>query len=88
MTVEQRERSRRFIRDLISWLDVIPFDSRCAEVRAEIHEHLRQRGMLIGERDLQIAATALAGGHQLATLNLSEFERVPGLEVVTLPTPS
>ena len=87
VTSAQRERARSFISDLISWLDVIPFDIRCAEVRAEIHEYLRQRGTLIGERDLQIAATALAGGHQLATLNLSEFERIPGLSLVTLPTP-
>ena len=38
--------------------------------------------MLIGERDLLIAAIARATGHALATLNRSEFSRVPGLILV------
>jgi predicted nucleic acid-binding protein len=34
---------------------------------------------MIGPHDLLVAATALAGGHALATLNRREFARVPGL---------
>jgi predicted nucleic acid-binding protein len=32
--------------------------------------------------DLQIAATALALGHEVATLNVREFQRVAGLRVL------
>lgn len=45
---------------------------------------LRRAGTPIGERDLMIAATALANGHDVLTANVREFERVPGLRVVTL----
>ncbi|MFM8910174.1 MAG: type II toxin-antitoxin system VapC family toxin [Gemmatimonadota bacterium] len=38
-------------------------------------------GQPIGERDLIIAATALAHGCDVATGNLREFTRVPGLRV-------
>ncbi|MEI6781372.1 MAG: hypothetical protein WCQ21_10685 [Verrucomicrobiota bacterium] len=37
---------------------------------------------MIGPHDLQIAAAGLALGHDVATLNLSEFQRVAGLHVV------
>lgn len=37
---------------------------------------------MIGPHDLQIAATALAAGHEVATLNAQEFQRVAGLRVV------
>jgi predicted nucleic acid-binding protein len=77
-----------FLADLAMLIPIVPFDRRCAEIRAEVHEHLRARGEMIGERDLQIAVTALAGGHQLATLNVGEFARVPGLALVALPMPA
>jgi predicted nucleic acid-binding protein len=36
---------------------------------------------MIGAHDLLIAATALSMGHDIGTLNVSEFRRVPGLNV-------
>jgi len=38
---------------------------------------------MIGERDLQIAATALVHGHTVLTRNVREFALVPGLSVVS-----
>lgn len=46
---------------------------------ANLYVQLRRAGVIIGERDLQIAAVALAGGHEIMTLNVSEFARIPGL---------
>jgi len=43
---------------------------------------LETRGLMIGAHDLQIAATALALAHEVATLNAREFQRVTGLRVV------
>ena len=37
---------------------------------------------MIGAHDLQIAAAGLAFGHEVATLNAGEFQRVAGLSVV------
>lgn len=52
-----------------------------ARAYADIAAHLRATGQRIGERDLLIAATAVANGHSILTLNLDEFSRVPGLEI-------
>lgn len=52
-----------------------------AELFAELAVTLRRAGTIIGERDLQIAATAIAGGHQVLTRTVREFERVPGLKL-------
>lgn len=59
---------------------VLPFD----HAAAERHAHLRfsMRHEPIGERDLIIAATAVAYGLVVVTANTGEFRRVPQLEVV------
>jgi predicted nucleic acid-binding protein len=43
---------------------------------------LEGSGQSIGLKDSMIAATALAHEWSVATLNLSEFQRVPGLKVI------
>jgi predicted nucleic acid-binding protein len=40
------------------------------------------KGQLIGAHDLIIAATAIGHGYPLLTANISEFERISGLEVI------
>ena len=57
----------------------LPFEQEAAEHYAQIRVHLQARGELIGERDLQIAATARAHGLTLITHNTREFNRVPNL---------
>jgi tRNA(fMet)-specific endonuclease VapC len=61
--------------------DVVGFDEAAAEHHARIRHALASTGLLIGERDLVIAATAAAHGFAVATGNLREFQRVPGLTV-------
>ncbi len=56
---------------------VLPFDSDAARRHAEIRYALRAGR--IGDRDLVIASVALANGLRLATGNVREFGRVPGL---------
>jgi tRNA(fMet)-specific endonuclease VapC len=61
--------------------DVVAFDADAAEHHARIRHALASNGLMIGERDLVIAATAAAHGFTVATGNLREFQRVPGLVV-------
>lgn len=61
-----------------AWL---PFDDVGAERYANARYDLEARGTPIGERDLVIAATALAQGLTVVTNNTREFARVPGLIV-------
>jgi tRNA(fMet)-specific endonuclease VapC len=60
---------------------LLPFSALEAREFGRLFAELRSQGQLIGERDLQIAATALANGHELMTRNAREFARVPGLLV-------
>lgn len=58
-----------------------PFDAKAAGDYAAIRTVLERLGIVIGERDLQIAAIARANGFTVVTHNVKEFERVPGLNV-------
>jgi predicted nucleic acid-binding protein len=41
-------------------------------------------GIQFASEDLLIGATALQLGYEVATLNLRDFQRIPGLSVVQL----
>ncbi|MCP3958790.1 MAG: type II toxin-antitoxin system VapC family toxin [bacterium] len=65
--------------DLFPSEDCFPFDHRAAHVAAELYLRLgRPRPR---QFDLAIAATALIAGGSLWTLNPSDFEDIPGLDL-------
>jgi tRNA(fMet)-specific endonuclease VapC len=66
----------------------LPFALAEAREHAKVWAELESRGQIIGERDLQIAATATANSHAVATLNRREFERIPGMILVETVTMS
>jgi tRNA(fMet)-specific endonuclease VapC len=47
----------------------------------EIYADLYQRGELIGDADILIAATAIVDGRRLVTNNERHFERIEGLNI-------
>jgi len=57
----------------------VDVDRPAGERAGELRYALRHAP--IGERDLFIAATALAHGYGVVTANVREFSRVPGLAV-------
>lgn len=79
-----RARRFAFVEGLLEIIPVLPFRLAEARQHAQIWAHLAGTGALIGAHDLLIAATALARGHGVATLNREEFGRVPGLRLVPL----
>lgn len=78
-----RARRSAFVEAVLSLVPIRPFGLREARRHAELWAGLSREGPLIGPHDLIIAATALASGSGLATLNLREFGRVPGLKVIS-----
>ena len=65
-----------------SWLGlfvVLDFDLGVAREHASLWAKLAASGQAIGSHDLLIAATARFHDFSLATLNVKEFARVPGL---------
>ncbi len=62
--------------------ELLPINAETAWHYGVQYRDLAKRGELIGTNDLWIAATALAHQLPLATGNVKEFERVPGLRVI------
>ena len=62
---------------------VLPWTKEVSWQYGEIYRALAAKGLLIGANDLWIAATALMHGMEIVTNSTDEFERVPGLVVVT-----
>lgn len=74
-------RHRRMIERIFRSLVVTPFDLDAAHAYAKVRTVLRRRGTPIGSLDMLIAAHAISLDVPLATNNLREFRRVPGLRV-------
>jgi tRNA(fMet)-specific endonuclease VapC len=68
------------IEDLCSRLDVLPYGAKAAQHYGAIRAALEKIGQSIGVNDQHIAGHARSEGLILVT-NLSEFERVPALEL-------
>jgi len=79
-----KERTRRLAvaESVLNDLSVFEFGLREAQRHAELWVQLQRAGTPIGPHDMLIAATALARGHDLVTLNHREFARVPGLRLL------
>jgi len=77
-----RTRRAAFVEGLLSAVEALPITMAVARIHAEIWTELKNDGDLIGAHDLWIAATALSQGMTIATANVRDFERVPGLSVV------
>jgi predicted nucleic acid-binding protein len=73
-------------KQMFSNMQVLDFDSNCAEYAARIYQDLKKRGLLIESEDLLIAATAMAHNTKLATGNVKHFARIDGLELITNET--
>jgi len=79
-----RMRRLAWVERVLARLDPLPIGLHVARAHAEIWARLEADGALIGAHDLWIAATALAHGMRVATVNARHFERVPGLEVLAV----
>jgi predicted nucleic acid-binding protein len=80
-TDERRQRRRAFVERILDELPVISFDLAAARTYARLFVELRKSGQTVGAHDLQVAATAISRGFEVATHNLRDFGRVPGLVV-------
>lgn len=67
--------------DLRRRIPVLDLDSAAAIEYGRIRAELRRLGTPVADLDLLIGATALAMGLVVATLNVSDFSKIPGLTV-------
>lgn len=66
---------------LMSLVPVLPFDEAAAVRAAEVRAYLESIGKVCGPYDMLLAGHALSQGLSMATNNVGEFSRVPGLQV-------
>ena len=67
--------------DFITLFVSLPFDDASALIFGRLKAQLELTGEMIGIKDLQIAAIALANDLTLVTHNTAEFGRVAGLKI-------
>ncbi len=63
--------------------EILPVTQDVCWEYGTLFRYLMANGLLIGANDLWIAATALAFDKSLVTRNVAEFQRVPGLTVLS-----
>ena len=78
---QHKEKVLRVIDELISMIQVIELDESVAEHYAQIRKDLTQKGQIIGNNDLWLAAHARANDWVMVTNNEKEFVRVDELQV-------
>ena len=75
------------IQTLLLELDLLAFDSDCAEQFGKLRVQLRQAGVTVDSVDLMIASVALVHGLTLVTHNTKHFAGIPGLALEDWLTP-
>ncbi len=71
--------AERVFRQFLRFAGVLPLNRSVMRRFATVRRDLRARGMLIGDMDLLIGATALHHRLTLVTRNRRHFDRIPGL---------
>ncbi len=79
-----RTKRAAYVEGILANIPVLPFGLAEARLHATLWATLAEKGRVIGAHDMLIAATALAIGSSVATLNRDEFRRVPALKLESL----
>ena len=81
-TQTRQQRRLEFIEQLATDLPVHPVTLAIARLAGRIEGEQQAMGVQFAFEDLMIGATALHLGYGVATLNLRDFQRIPGLSVI------
>jgi len=75
------ERLLRALEELLSEIEILPFESPADVAYGSIRSELERAGKPIGANDFLIAAHAAAVNATIVTANVDEFKRVRGVKV-------
>jgi tRNA(fMet)-specific endonuclease VapC len=73
------------IERIVGLFEAISITPAIARVHASLWADLARRGETVGLHDLWIGASAISHDWPVATRDLKDFGRIPGLEVISLP---
>ena len=82
--VGSNQEQKEFWENFFSRIVVLPFDSASSQMAVQIFKDLKAKNKLIEIPDILIAATAMQNNLPLATTNLKHFDRIEGLDLVSL----
>src|ERR1035437_6252969 len=83
-TTQIRENRRAFIDELKRHVPVHPITDSTAEIAGQLSGEQAAKGITLPADDLLIGASAIEQGYAVATLNIPHFQKIPGLQVVSL----
>ena len=86
-TPEQRVKRLEFVKEVVASFAVTPFTQQTAWIAGKVRGEQAKIGNTLPFQDSLIAASALEFGFSVLTLNLTDFERIPGLRVVSFTQP-
>jgi tRNA(fMet)-specific endonuclease VapC len=78
---EHREGERGKVACFVASLQIIPFDSACARLAAQLNAGLLNQGTPVSITDVFIAATGLRHEWTVVTNNTKDFRRFDGLSL-------
>ena len=83
-TVEERILRSAFVQHIILKIPALAFDAAVAKTYSELYTYfLKARKSGPGIHDLQISATAITHGYAILTSNIADFNKIPGLQVIS-----
>ena len=85
-TDERKLRRQAFVEKVIESFPVFPFDLMVGRIYARIWAAIARKGWTVGAHDLIIAATAISLDYTIATANIRDFEKIPGIKMEKLQT--
>jgi tRNA(fMet)-specific endonuclease VapC len=83
-TEERKLRRQAFVEKVIESFPIFPFDLMIGRIYARIWAAVARKGWTVGAHDLIIAATAISLDYSVATVNIRDFEKIPGVKVEKL----
>ena len=78
---KRRLKREAFVEKVIEVFPVYPFDLAASRIYARVWANLARKGITIGSHDLMIGATCISLGFSVVTLDVRDFEKIPGLKV-------
>jgi tRNA(fMet)-specific endonuclease VapC len=81
---EYRTRREAFVEAVLAAFPTLPFGLLAARAHARIWADLIAAGKDVGAHDRLVAATALTAGWRVGTANTRHFDRIVGLNILTI----
>jgi tRNA(fMet)-specific endonuclease VapC len=79
-----RARREAFVEAVLAAFPPLPFGLLAARAHARIWAGLAAAGQDVGAHDRLVAATAITAGWRVGTANIRHFDRIVGLDILTV----